>query len=121
MCSNPMIYCTPYGIMEHIEPPYISNEHRSAHKRLAKDSAENIHHILARHMGGSNHANNKIKLYHYIHSALHTLFGNRDLIDKIEKLYHIEDTALEESLKIDLEKLIKKRKGKNIYLDECIK
>lgn len=44
-----------------------------------------------------------------------------DLIKKIEKLYHIEDTALQEELKIDLERFIKKRKDRNIYLDECIK
>lgn len=107
--------------MEHIEPPYISNEHRTSLGRVKKETAENIHHILARANGGSNNKNNKIKLFHYIHSALHTLFGNQNLIQKIEKLYHIEDTALEEELKIELEKLIKKRKDRNIYISDCEK
>lgn len=102
-------------------PPYISNEHRLSYERRIKETSENIHHILAQAEWWSHNKKNKIRLFHYIHSAIHTLFGNVDLIKKIEKLYHIEDTALQEELKIDLERFIKKRKDRNIYLDECIK
>lgn len=105
--------------MEHIETPYISNEHRTAKDKIKKETAENIHHILAKAEWWSNHKDNKIKLYHYIHSAIHTLFGNQNLVKKIEKLYHIEDTALEEELKIDIERLIRKRKDRNIYKEDC--
>lgn len=107
--------------MEHIQPPYVNNKHRLSHERNTRDAAENVHHILARAKGWTNDKDNRIKLFHYIHSAIHTLFGNNDLVGKIEKLYHIEDTALEEEIKIDIEQLIKKRKGKDIYKAICNK
>lgn len=107
--------------MEHIQPPFINNKHRLAFHRNTKESAESVHHILARAKGWTNDKDNRIRLYHYIHSALHTLFWNNDLIKKIEKLYHIEDTALEEDIKMDLERLINKRKGKDIYKAICDK
>ena len=108
--------------MEHIDYPYINNEHRKSHcAKIIEGMQETIHHILARSEWWSNHENNKIKIFRHIHNAIHTLFDTQDLIGKIEKLRHIEDSALEDWLKDDIDKLIRKRKWKNIYIRKCIK
>lgn len=98
--------------------PYINNADRlDKTKKLKDKTSENIHHILAKSLGGSDVKDNKIKLYWYIHNALHCLFGNVDILGKIDRIVDIEQTALDEDFLIDIEKLVKKRKGKDIYKD----
>ena len=102
--------------------PYLSNEERVDNKKKKnKKVAESIHHILAQGRWWSDVPQNRKKLFHRVHEAIHMLFGNADLIGKIDRLLDLEHTALNEEVLIDVEKLVKRWRGKQIYLDDVYK
>lgn len=82
-----------------------------------------IHHILAKSHDGANSQCNLIELKHKTHVAIHQIFSNDNLWEKIKKLIWIEWTALREEVKVKLLKCLQEIWTDDIdyYKPECFK
>jgi len=65
-----------------------------------------VHHIRARSRWGTNNPNNLIKIKERPHNQFHQVFTNDTLQEQIAQLYHISYTAISDSVKYDMLKIM---------------
>lgn len=80
--------------------PYINLEDWKRNER------ENIHHIYPTSRWWANVYDNKVRLYQWVHDALHRLFGNGTPQDNIKHLVNIVSSSLTQESQHDLYKIL---------------
>ena len=71
-----------------------------------KSEQEDSHHVLAKSRWGANGQENRIKIYHKVHQALHALFSNATPTEQIETLIKINQKALSDDFLHDMNEII---------------
>lgn len=83
--------------------PFINNNDRWS---ISRKYAEDIHHIFSRWEWGSNHEDNKTKLYIPVHQARHRLTGNKLIKTSLLQILKINQNALTDEFIRDYKHLL---------------
>jgi hypothetical protein len=95
--------------------PYINNEDRW---KPSKKYIENTHHIVARFEGGTNHPDNKLKIYMPVHEAYHRLLGTEKIRWALLQILKINSKAIKNTqFELDILKVLEETDDEYYYKD----